>query len=80
MVVVGLFGMLTALLTGLNERRWERAILRSVGARPGHVFALIIGVAGFLTLLGVLSGMALLYRALIAGQPLIESPFGIFVR
>jgi putative ABC transport system permease protein len=38
-VVVGLFGMLTALLTSLNERRREMAILRSVGARPGHVFA-----------------------------------------
>ncbi|MBK5930434.1 ABC transporter permease [Halochromatium salexigens] len=78
-VVVSLFGMLTALLTSLNERRREMAILRSVGARPGHVFALIMGEAGFLTLLGVLSGMALLYLALIAGQPLIERRFGIFV-
>lgn len=78
-VVVGLFGMLTALLTSLNERRREMAILRSVGARPGHVFALIMGEAGFLTLLGVLSGMALLYLSLIAGQPIIESRFGIFV-
>jgi putative ABC transport system permease protein len=78
-VVVGLFGMLTALLTSLNERRREMAILRSVGARPGHVFALIMGEAGFLTLLGVLSGMAMLYLALIAGQPIIESRFGIFV-
>ncbi|MES9994101.1 MAG: ABC transporter permease, partial [Candidatus Thiodiazotropha sp.] len=49
-VVVGLFGMLTALLMSLNERRREMAILRSVGARPGHVFALIMGEAGFLTL------------------------------
>ncbi|WP_373508531.1 ABC transporter permease [Thiocapsa sp.] len=78
-VVVGLFGMQTALLTSLNERRREMAILRSVGARPGHVFALIIGEAGFLTLLGVLSGMALLSVLLIAGQPIIESRFGIFV-
>jgi len=78
-VIVGLFGMLTALLTSLNERRREMAILRSVGARPGHVFALIMGEAGFLTLLGVLSGMALLYVSLIAGQPIIESRLGIFV-
>jgi putative ABC transport system permease protein len=78
-VVVGFFGMLTALLTSLDERRREMAILRSVGARPGHVFSLIIGEAGFLTLLGVLAGMALLYLALIAGQPLIESRFGFFV-
>jgi len=78
-VVVGLFGMLTALLTSLNERRREMAILRSVGARPGHVFALIMGEAGFLTLLGTLLGMALLYLSLILGRPIIESRFGIFV-
>ena len=78
-VVVGLFGMLTALLTSLNERRREMAILRSVGARPGHVFALIMGEAGFLTLLGVLLGLALLYLLLLAGQPIIENRFGIFI-
>jgi putative ABC transport system permease protein len=78
-VVVGLFGMLTALLTSLNERRREMAILRSVGARPGHVFALIMGEAGFLTLLGALLGMALLYLSLVLGRPIIESRFGIFV-
>jgi hypothetical protein len=35
--------MLTALLIGLNERRREMAILRSVGARPAQVLALIVG-------------------------------------
>ena len=38
-VIVGLSGMLIALMTSLNERRREMAILRSVGARPVHVFA-----------------------------------------
>jgi putative ABC transport system permease protein len=78
-VVVGLCGMLTALLTSLNERRRELAILRSVGARPWHLFALILGEAGCLTLFGVLAGMTLLYLALIIGQPLIASRFGIVV-
>lgn len=78
-VVVGLFGMLTALLTSLNERRREMAILRSVGARPGHVFTLVMGEAGFLTLLGAILGMALLYALLLAGQPIIEDRFGIFI-
>jgi putative ABC transport system permease protein len=78
-VVVGLFGMLTALLTSLNERRREMAILRSVGARPGHVFALIMGEALVLTLLGVLFGLSLLYLLLLAGQPIIESRFGLFI-
>ena len=78
-VVVGLFGMLTALLTSLNERRREMAILRSVGARPAHVFALIMGEAGFLTLLGALWGLAMLYLLLFIGQPVVESQFGIFI-
>jgi putative ABC transport system permease protein len=78
-VIVGLFGMLTALLTSLNERRREMAILRSVGARPGHVFGLIMGEAGFLTLLGVAAGLALLYLLLLLGQPIIEGRFGLFI-
>ncbi len=78
-VIVGLSGMLTALLTGLNERRREMAILRSVGARPGQVFALVMGEAGFLTLLGVAVGLALLYLLLILGQPLIEHRYGVFI-
>jgi putative ABC transport system permease protein len=78
-VVVGLFGLLTALLTGLNERRREMAILRSVGARPLHIFSLIIGEAGFLTLLGALLGVTLLYALLLLGQPLIEARFGLFI-
>jgi putative ABC transport system permease protein len=78
-VVVGLFGMLTALLTSLNERRREMAILRSVGARPAHVFTLVMGEAGFLTLLGVLLGLILLYGLIALGQPIIESRFGLFI-
>lgn len=78
-VLVGLIGMLTALLIGLNERRREMAILRSVGARPAQVLALIIGEAAFLTLIGMLLGIALLYGLLALGQPLIESRLGLFI-
>jgi putative ABC transport system permease protein len=78
-VVVGLFGMLTALLTSLNERRREMAILRSVGARPGHVFTLIMGEAGVLTFLGIVLGVVLLHALLVLAQPIVESRFGIFI-
>jgi len=78
-VVVGLFGMLTALLTSLEERRREMAILRSVGARPAHVFALIMGEAGFLTLLGIALGLGILYLLLLISQPLIQTRYGIFI-
>lgn len=78
-VVVGLFGLLIALLTSLNERRREMSILRSVGARPAHVFSLILGEACVLTLLGILVGLSLLYGALLIAQPAILSAMGIFV-
>jgi putative ABC transport system permease protein len=78
-VVVGLSGMLTALLTSLNERRREMAILRSVGARPGHVFALIMGEAAALTLAGILLGLGLLYGLLLIARPIIEARYGIYI-
>ncbi len=78
-VVVGLAGMLIALMTSLNERRREMAILRSVGARPYHVFALIVGESALLTVMGVAIGIGLLYALLVISQPLILAKFGIFI-
>lgn len=76
-VVVGLFGMLTTLLTSLNERRREMAILRSVGARPVHIFSLIVGEAIFLTTIGIALGLLFLLLAIVVGRPIIEAQFGI---
>jgi len=78
-VMVGLAGMLVALLTSLNERRREMAVLRSVGARPSHVFSLILGEAAFLTLSGMVLGVAVLYGGLIFGRTWLESSFGLFI-
>lgn len=78
-VVVGLFGMLTALLTGLEERRREMAILRSVGARPAHIFGLVIGEAVLLTLLGIAVGLLLLTLLMLLAQPLIADRFGLLI-
>lgn len=78
-ILVGLCGMLVAIMTSLNERRREMAILRSVGARPLHVLSLIVGEAGLVTLMGMVTGMALLYGLLLSGQPLIASRFGLLI-
>jgi putative ABC transport system permease protein len=78
-IIVGLAGMLVALLTSLSERRREMAILRSVGARPTHVFALILGEAAFLTLAGIALGVAALYLGLFLGQSWMEARLGLFV-
>ncbi|MDZ7751909.1 MAG: ABC transporter permease [Gammaproteobacteria bacterium] len=78
-VVVGLAGMLTALLASLNERRREMAILRSVGARPIHVFTLIMGEAGVLTGGGIALGLGLLYGLLLAARTVMEDRLGIHI-
>jgi putative ABC transport system permease protein len=78
-VLAGLLGMLTAILTSLNERRREMAVLRSVGARPRHVFALLVAEAGLLATLGVAAGIGLTYLLVLGGRPLLEKRFGIFV-
>jgi len=78
-VVVGMLGMLTALLTSLNERRREMAILRSMGARPLHIFNLIIGEAMGITLLGLILGVVTLYGLLIVAKPMILSMFGFYL-
>lgn len=78
-VGVGLLGMLTAILSGLNERRREMAILRAVGARPLQVFALLMSEALLLALLGTTLGVLLLYGALWLGRPLIEAQWGLYL-
>ena len=78
-VVVGLAGMLVALLTSLSERRREMAVLRSVGARPLHIFALILGEAALLTLFGIGLGIAVVTIGLWIGRPWLESHLGLFV-
>lgn len=75
-LVMGLAGMLIALLTGLSERRREMAVLRAVGARPWHIFALLLGEATFLTMLGIALGIAALYLGLGAGQALAGAACG----
>lgn len=76
-VLVGVSGMMTALVTSLNERRREIAVLRSVGARPGQVMRLLVLETALLSATGILAGVVLLYVAHIAGAPLIEARLGI---
>ncbi|MBT8129006.1 MAG: ABC transporter permease [Gammaproteobacteria bacterium] len=78
-VAVGLFSMLIILMTSLNERRREMAILRSLGARPAHVFVLIMGEAVFLTLMAIGLGVALVYGLMIVLQPWLESMYGLYL-
>lgn len=78
-VITGLLVMLSSILTSLNERRREMALLRAVGARPVHVFALLILEAGLLSLAGALLGVIIVHAGLMLVTPLIQSQLGLVV-
>lgn len=79
-VISGLIGMLTMILASLNERRREMAILRALGARPTHIFSLLISEAGLLASLGAALGLTLFYGLLLIAQPMLEGQFGIHLQ
>jgi putative ABC transport system permease protein len=76
-VAVGFAGMLSVMLAGLNERRREMAILRSVGARPAHILLLVSGESFLLILAGLALGVSLTYLWIWLLQPVMTSRFGI---
>ena len=78
-VFAGLLGLLTALLTSLNERRREMAILRSVGARPQQVFALLMSEAALIGLIGAVLGLAALHGGLALAAGWLEARFGVYL-
>ncbi|MDX5374150.1 MAG: ABC transporter permease, partial [Pseudomonadaceae bacterium] len=78
-VLTGLIGMLTAILTSLNERRREMAILRSVGARPWHIAGLLVLEALALALAGAALGLALLYGGIAASQGWVQAQYGLYL-
>ena len=78
-VIVGLSSMLIVLMTSINERRREMAILRAMGARPAQVLALMLGEAAAITLSGILLGVLLVSAIFLFGQNWIAREFGLFV-
>ncbi len=76
-VFVGLLTILTSILTSLNERRREMSVLRAIGARPWHIFALLVSEAALLALAGGLLSLVILYGGLALGGPAIESAMGV---
>lgn len=76
-VIAGLMGMLTSLLTSLQERRREMAILRAMGAQPKHIFILLVSEAMVITSFGIIVGLLGLYCSLAVLQPIVQQYYGI---
>lgn len=79
-LIAGLLGMLTTLLTTLNERRREMAILRAVGVPPWQVFFLFVFEAMIIAVLGGILGMLLLGVGILISQPWIAEAYGFYLR
>lgn len=77
--VAGLLGLMAVMLTSLNERRRELAVLRAVGARPRHVFGLLLLESGLVGLAGVMAGLLLFHAALLGLRPWLATEFGLFL-
>lgn len=78
-VTVGLAGLVAVVLAGLNERRRELAILRSVGARPRDIFLLLSVEGLFVTLCGVVGGIALLAVTTMLLSPWARTHYGLAI-
>lgn len=76
-VVTGLLGMLAIILTNLNERRREIAVLRSVGASPKTIFSLMVIESEILVILGILLGLIILYASLTLINPFLFNTYGL---
>jgi putative ABC transport system permease protein len=76
-VFVSLIGLIATLLAGLEQRRRELAILRSLGARPWQVMLILATEGACVTALGVGLGVGLLAAAGTAAAPWLQASYGI---
>ena len=76
-VVTGLAGMMVVILSTLEARRREMAILRSVGAGPSNIFGLFMLEAALLTFGGIVVGLLLRFLVAAAAQPVAQSMLGV---
>jgi len=78
-VITGLMSMLATLMVSLKERRREMAILRSVGAKPRHIFTLLLIEALLLSVVGALLGLVSMYALLAIAKPVLLTQFGFYL-
>jgi len=78
-VIIGILGMLVGILSTLNERRREIALLRTVGARPGHITTLLVMEAALLGSLGALLGAVATHVSFLLARPIVTDLYGLYL-
>ncbi|MCB1197994.1 MAG: ABC transporter permease [Deltaproteobacteria bacterium] len=75
--IAGMLGLLTLILTSMRERTYEIAVLRSQGATPRQIAWLFVIESTFLTVVGSLLGLFLLWLLILAFGGILQPAFGI---
>ena len=78
-VLVSALGILVGLYNTMEGRRREIAILRSLGARPVHVFSVVILEAVLMCVLGGIAGIALGHAGVAVASPMLLEEIGVRV-
>jgi len=78
-MLVGLGGLLSTLLTSLNERRREMSILRALGASPLHILGLLTIESALISSLGVICGVLFTYLSFAIISPILKSSLGFIL-
>lgn len=73
----GLIGMLITLLSTLNERRREIAVLRAIGMHSRDIFKLFMLEASLIMISAITLGVATLYALLGVSLPLLADHYGL---
>ena len=76
-VLTAVIGLVATILATLEQRRREIAVLRSLGARPVTIAALLVAESGAIALAGVALGLALVTALAPLVSPWLRSSYGL---
>lgn len=79
-VIASLLGMMTIVLSSLQQRQREIAVLRAIGASPWFIFLLIQAEVLITSLAGIGLGLLLLWGGLFITQPFITEYYGLMIQ
>ena len=78
-IIIALLGMIAMTIAGLNGRRREMAILRSVGASPTNIVSLLLVESIIISLISCAIGYILMIVIFSIGRDYLQNNYGIFI-
>jgi putative ABC transport system permease protein len=78
-IVIALLGMVAMTIAGLNSRRREMAILRSVGASPSNIVSLLLVESIIISIASCIIGYIIMIVIFYIGKDYLQNNYGIFI-